>query len=169
MALILLSTRAVDRSRRGVSLIELLGSLLVMGLLVACALPALAALSRRAATRGAASELCGALSIARSLASAESVRCGVVFLRRPDRYAVFRDDDGDGEASAGEIVRGPTRLPPGVEFGRASGLDPITFDRDRAIFRPDGCLDGRPGAVHLASTSRQARITVITNGRIRAD
>jgi type II secretory pathway pseudopilin PulG len=83
---------------RGFTLGELAAALAVAGLILLCAVPAFAALRRRAAVRSAAAELRAVFHLVRSRALARASNSGVKFTRAGPvwQYAIYDDGDGDG-------------------------------------------------------------------------
>lgn len=85
-------------SERGFTLIEMLTTVAILGMIAAVAFPSMMTIQRRAAVRNAASELRAIFFAARMRAIARSHNCGVKFLKNVDgwSYALYDDGDGDG-------------------------------------------------------------------------
>jgi len=85
-------------SERGLTLIELLIGIAILGMIASITFPAMLNLQRRAAARNAASEIRAIFFAARMRAIARGRNCGVKFTNASDgwHYALYDDGDGDG-------------------------------------------------------------------------
>ena len=85
-------------SERGLTLIELLIGIAIIGMIASVAFPAMLNLQRRAAARNAMSEIRAIFFAARMRAIARGRNCGVKFTKASDgwHYALYDDGDGDG-------------------------------------------------------------------------
>lgn len=178
-------SRAIgSRSQAGFHLLDLLVTLVILGLVATLAAPPLFRASAGLRVRLAAAEVAGVMRRARSTAVMRSTRVAVKFGTEGERvtYTLYRDGDGDGVRSR-DIERGvdppmtrPQPLmhvgkevrfgfPPGPPpkkpsgSGRLSRLhDPIRFNRsDLASFDPVGT--STPGSVYL--TDGRDRLAVV--------
>ena len=111
-------------TRRGVSMVELLGALAIAGLILAVAVPRLRAAERTLRRRGAVLEIVGTLRAARMQAVGFSKHVAVRFEQRDGTWgcAMYRDSNGNGVLTA-EITSGVdkqirpwTPLPPGLSI-----------------------------------------------------
>jgi len=176
--------RSKSRSQAGFHLLELLVTLVILGLFVTLAAPPLFRASAGLRVRLAAAEVAGVMRRARSTAVMRSTRVAVKFRTEGERvtYTLYRDGDGDGVRTR-DIDRGidppltrsqplmhvgnevrfgfppgpPPRSPSGR--GRLDRLDdPIRFNRsDLASFDPVGT--STPGSVYL--TDGRDRLAVV--------
>lgn len=166
---------------RGFSLVQLLVTLSVAGLVAAASLPPVLAWTGALRVRGAAGEIATVLRLAQAEAVRRSTHVGVRFLPEPPERAtflVYRDGDGDGVLRAdidsgvdlpvspprrlahlGAHVRfgfppGPPPRDPADPGRRLTDLDdPIRFNRsDIASFNPLG--ESTPGSVYLTDSQR---------------
>lgn len=88
----------MSRQQRGLSLLELLTVVAIVGLIVCITVPSFGNLRRRAALQAAATELRSQFHLTRSRAIAHNVNCGMKFLLLAGEwhFAVYEDGDGDG-------------------------------------------------------------------------
>ena len=169
--------------QRGHSLIELVVSMAIFGLVAGIALPAIGNLTRRAALRGAVARVYGILKLTREQAISLAGNRAVKFHRDSDggwSYAVYDDGDGDGvlnsdiEAGIDPLVDGPEVLlsPRGMStIGIApegvpdpdGGPDilaetaPIQFGRSTICsFAMDG--SGTPGSIYIRTVSGDSAV-----------
>ena len=180
----------------GWTLVELLVSLAVIGLLAALSAPPLLRAASENRMRLAASEIASSLHMARAYAVRHSARVGLRFDTGGDgkvTWALYRDGDGDGVLARdvadgtdplvreagfrrlGNAVRfgfppGPAPRDPGDRRRRLNRLDdPIRFNRsDTASFDPLGTAT--PGTVYLTDGREHLVAVRVTNktGKIRA-
>ena len=183
--------RPVAVAAAGVTLIELVVVVAVLGLAVVISAPPLLDATRALRVRLAAAELVGTLRKAEAYALRHSAHVAVKFRSvAPDRvtFALYRDGDGDGVLNAdinagvdpqvapalelahvGRHVRfgfppGPPARDPGDPRRRLDRLDdPIRFNRsDLASFGPLG--GSTPGSLYLTD-GRDQLVVVRVFGR----
>jgi len=181
----------MKHSQRGYSLAEVLVSMAIIASMVLISIPSVLAMRERAAIRGAAAEIRGLFSLARSQAIARRRNVGIKFLRIGDQwqYAFYEDGNANGVRNA-EIVNGtdPLLKPyesvlPGVNAGRiglpeiavpdptGSGVirpdaSPIRFNRSTICsFSPLG--SATPGSVFLTGGSDTAAVLVVYGATAR--
>lgn len=183
------------RSRAGFTLLELLVTVSLAGVLLLATVPAILDASRQLRLTTAAHEAARVLHLARSHAVRHSAHVGVRFVGDPGggvAWTLYRDGDGDGVLSR-DVATGrdpqegpgsrllahfgrgvrfgfpatrPLRDPAGERLDRFA--DPIRFNRsDIASFGPTGTAT--PGTLYLTAgrnTLACVRVTSQT-GRIR--
>jgi prepilin-type N-terminal cleavage/methylation domain-containing protein len=129
------STRA-----RGYSLIELLTSVAILGLICVVTVPAFGSMRRRSALRTATATLRGIFHRTRSQAIAKGSNCGMKFTQLAGQwhFAVYEDGDGDGVRND-DIKSGKDRqiAPHRVVFPEGARIVQIGLLRE-AIKDPDG-------------------------------
>lgn len=191
-------TRAARRgstSTRGVTLIDLIMALAILGLFVYMAVPPVEEFSRGMQMELAAREVVGVFHMARQHAITHDVYVGIKFEPQDDGrvlMTLYRDGDGDGVRNK-DIRKGVdpeekaahplNHVGQVVHFGFPHGAmprniggrgrigrrhDPVRFNRsDIASFSPDGTAT--PGTVYLtAGRRRMAAVRVSSRqGKIR--
>lgn len=158
---------------RGVTLIELLMVVAIIGLFLLVSTPHFLSLRRQAGMRAATKELRGVISFARSRAIARGAHCAVKFklIAGEWSYAIFDDGDFDGvrnddiNAGIDPVARPFTKVLPGLEPLRigipllgardpdtnaalTASDSPVRFNASTLCsFSPNG--SGTPGTVFL--------------------
>lgn len=164
------------RSQHGMSLLEALVVVAIVGLVVVCAVPSFAAYRRRASLLAEAEQLRAVLRSVRSRAIARNTHAGVKFAQRGSDWTFALYDDGDGDGiHSDDIASGvdrcyaaPTVLMPQFHIATIALLpgairdpdgDPL-LPTDSAVqfgrssicsFGPTG--SGTPGTVYITSTA----------------
>lgn len=182
------------RGEGGFSLVEIMVTLALLGLLLTAAWPALASGLWRSRVTAAAHEVAGQMSRLRSQAIAERRSLGMRITRSGGRYhyAFYADGDFDGirsdDIASGRdpLIGGPRDLPSryeGVDFGLldiaipaipprrgtvAPGDDPVRFGRsDTITFTPRGTASS---GTLFVSDGRSLVVAVVLyghTGRVR--
>ncbi len=177
---------------RGISLIELLVVVAILGTMSAITLPSLSELSRKHQLRSAAGELRMIFLHTRVCAITSSRNTAVKFrlIGGAWHYTIFEDGDGDGvrndDISAGiDLPVTPSRRVFGETGAVRIGLPPVEIlDPDRGIVRPDEspvrfnsstlCSfsqlgGGTSGSVYLTDGARGAAVVRVygPSGRVR--
>ena len=135
----------MPKRNSGYSLIELLTTVAVLGIILTVALPAFGSMRRKAALRTASAELRSIFHLARSRAIARHANCGLKFLRAGDEWQFAIHDDGDGDGVRNDDIRkgiDPRVRPPRPVLRESKiatiGLLPTTIvDPDGDKLRPD--------------------------------
>lgn len=182
-----------NSSARGVSLIELLVSVAIVGLFATISIPSLTQISRKRELRGAAAELRSIFREVRMRAIARSANSAVKFRRIGQvwHYGFFDDGDGDGVRNE-DILSGidPMARPYREVFGSTGkvriGLpgiaqwdaereeriepdaSPVRFNRSTLCsFSPNG--SSTPGSIYLTDGADGAAVVVVygTTGKVR--
>lgn len=101
----------MSRQQRGLTLIELLIVIAIVGLMLAVTIPSFGRMRRQAVLKAAAAELRTQFHLTRSRAIARNVNCAMKFLLLGGQwhFAVYEDGDGDGVRSD-DIKSGKDRL-----------------------------------------------------------
>ena len=127
-------------SEHGVSLLELLTALFIVGLIVMTSFPAWMSMRRRSAVRLAASELRGIFQQTRSRALARANHCGVKFVQigAEWHFALYDDGDRDGVRND-DIISGkdPRVAAPRIVMREAARAARIELPNE-TIVDPDG-------------------------------
>lgn len=156
---------------RGLTLIEMLVALVLIGVVYALSGPLLRTMTGTVGLDGAATSIRAALRAGRSYAIARRVPHAVAFELDA---GTFRIEDMETDAAIGRTYR----LPSGVRFKAPNGGDPFSLDdadgEPRIVFRPTGAVatgQAGPGYIWLGDmTDRFLRLTVYTaTGRVKIE
>lgn len=165
------------RGAPGFSLAELLTVLAIAAAMTAIALPDLRQMVRQQQLKAAASDLSGALNLARSMAIARNGQVHLVPLEAAGAdwsggWIVFVDRDGDRRPGGTEEVfmrHGPLAkgIAVGAAFARHRSPDYIAYNgAGRSCFDTGG-LASRPGTLSLFQGEQTRRIKINLLGRVR--
>lgn len=163
--------KAMARKHRacgGYTLLELLLTLAVLGVVLAAGIPYLGGYMRSRSVGDCVASMASRFDLARSRAVAER-NPYLVFLDNPSagQYEIVDDDNRNGQFDTGEAVLGPYSLPPRIQFASIQLLG-----NGGIAFLPSGMLQaGQGGTITLGDDQgRRATLEVFTSGltRIRA-
>jgi prepilin-type N-terminal cleavage/methylation domain-containing protein len=178
--------------RSGISLLELIVAVAIIGLIALCTVPAFASYRRRASMISQAVELRGIFRAVRSRAITRSRHAGVKFTRVGNVWAYSLYDDGDGDGIRSDDIAsgvdrryaGPSVLMPqfniaGIALLSTTIRDPdgdpllptasaVQFNRSTLCsFAPSG--SGTPGTIYISDGAGQLfAVRVLgASGRVR--
>lgn len=151
------------RDRRGLTLLELLVALALLGVLLALAVPRVSAIVPGALLDRAARSLAVDLRFARVKAIAENRRRRVIVELDQRIYRIEADAEGTFVP-----VAAPRTLPAGVAFD-ASASSRVSDGRISIAFQPRGHTADNSTIVLDAGTGVSRRVIVSTAGRVRID
>jgi len=163
--------------RRGFTLVELMITVAVIGILAGISVPYLLASLPNIRVNGAVRQMVSDFRLAKTLAVERGVDCFLVFDAAGSTYTVRLDTDGTAGLSAGDETVKTVALPalfPGIALTGSHAADAVTFTGDMARFKPRGTSD--TGAVYLSPArdagvrdDRDRRVTVVgQTGRAKA-
>ena len=142
----------------GFTLTELLVGLAVFGLVLAASLPAYRSMMDGHRHGASISQITSRCFLTRQMAVRDRADYVMTIDAANERYAVFRDDDGDGIQDAGEASLGPWTLDTGQD------LQNVSWVGNRVTFFPNGSAS-QTGDIRIADgkgRSRTIRISSIT-------
>lgn len=146
-----------DSGRAGFTLVEIAIVMVIMGIIMAIAMPNMQRTLDSYRVKSAAAEVAVAIRYAQQESVTREVRHSVKFDTDYNNYSVERLDGGHWETLE------TSSLPLGVR------LDNTTFDDNRLSFEPQGRPSGA-GAVYLKGGSGQSRrVTVNEAGGVRVE
>ncbi len=141
----------------GMTLVEVMGALVVFGILIAVGLPAFRSYFATLAVDGSANNLSTHLRLARQKATTEQNNYKVSFDAMSQSYTILDDDNGNNVADAGEMVQGPVSIP--AELTVTNG--PLTpFPGDSLVFYPNGTASAS-GSITISNSKGFWRIVAV--------
>lgn len=149
----------------GFTLMELMVTIAIMGILMAIGVPNYIAHRNNQQVSRAAREIYSALQSAKMTAIRENTPVNVLFTTGTGsngRYQIFEDMDGDDAVDAGEEIKSG-QMPPGVTMQAAAFAGGVNFTRFTRI----GLTTGRNGTVSVTNGSRNLNVVVNTVGGVR--
>jgi Tfp pilus assembly protein FimT len=117
------------------TLVEVMGALVIFGILVALGMPAFRSYFATHAVDGAANNLSVNLRLARQKAATEQNNYKVTFDPTAQNYVILDDNNSNNVADAGEMVQGPINIP--AELTVTNG-PLMPFPGDSLVFYPNG-------------------------------
>jgi prepilin-type N-terminal cleavage/methylation domain-containing protein len=167
----------VSRRESGMSLLELLTVIAIIGMILAVTIPAFGNIRRKMAIRAAAAELRTFFHLARSRAIARSTNCGLKFYQENGQWLIAMHDDGDRDGVRNDDinsgkdrrVRAPRGVLPPSSVVQIGLLDyaikdpdgdllppsksPVAFNKSAICsFSPMG--EATPGTIYLTDSGR---------------
>ena len=128
--------------QRGMTLIEIVIVLALLGLMAMIGTPAMELWLERYRVRTAAQEIATSIQLQRMRAVSRNRDHSIQFDTVARTYDLFEGDPGTGV----RLTPLPMSLPMGVEFNVEAG-DPVEFANDRLTFHPDGSINTRNAVV----------------------
>lgn len=145
------------RGSGGMTLVEIMGALVIFGILIALGLPAFRSYFATHAVDGAANNMAVNLRLARQKAATEQNNYKVSLDPTAQTYTILDDDNGNNVADAGEMVHGPVNIP--AELTVTNG--PLTpFPGDSLVFYPNGTASAS-GTVLISNASGFWRVVAV--------
>ena len=136
---------------RGITLVELLVVLGIIGLILGMSVPPLTHYASQFRLKAVTREVAGLVSLARSLAISSRQNHAVVV--DPERGEISIVNLASGERLE-HVARLPTGVTVDVEVGGESAPE------SRIVFRPTGSLEGRTTTLVLANKEKSQRVTI---------
>ena len=122
-------------SPAGITVIELMVAIAIMGITMAVAIPTFRVIAGGSVLVGGAERLAGQFRLARQMAVSQGVPHIVVWDADASNVDIVRDEDGDGEPDDDEPSQGPLTLP--VQLHLANP-DTMGFDADFVTLLANG-------------------------------
>lgn len=164
-----LHTRRMKRRPRissttGFTLVELMVSISIFGLILAASAPSFSRFLQSWKLSGEVNQLATTLRMARSAAVIKNVNTVFEFNEDAGTYSYYEDTDGDGVRDAAEFRSGVETLDAGIHF------DSHTFSTTKVTFGPKGNAN-ESGDITMMNSREWTRTVSVFGGtgNIRAD
>ena len=139
------------KSALGMTLVELLVVMGIIGLILGMSIPSLVGYAKQVRLKAATRELIGLLSLARSLAISSHEEHAVVVDTEHREVRVVN-------MASGEALERVVHVPSSVTIEVQAGGEPST--ETQLVFRPTGSLTGRTLSLVLADHDKRNTITI---------
>ena len=136
---------------RGMTLVELLVVLGIIGMILAISVPGLAGYAKNLRLKTATRQIVGLISLARSLAISSREDHAVIVDPAQQRVTIVNQVSGD---TLEQMVRLPSSVTVEMEVGGEPAAEAAL------VFRPTGSLNGRTVSLTLADRDKRHTITV---------
>jgi prepilin-type N-terminal cleavage/methylation domain-containing protein len=151
----------------GFSAIELMVTLVIMGVTLAVSIPAFRLLSGASTLSGGAERLAGNFRLARQMAVSQGVPYIVAWSDTARQVRIVRDEDGNGEPDAGEATQGPFTLPGRIAL---ENPDSLGFSNDYVSLLANGSAS-ESGSLILSDQAGDTKSVFLLapTGQVRID
>jgi type II secretion system protein H len=138
----------------GFSMIELLVVIVIMGVLLAAALPSMRSHTGTIKLKEAADEVAGTLKLARQRAVATNGDVVVQFGAGSSNYYLFDDGNGNGVRDGSETMSGPYDIPKGIALAQCG------FSQRRVTFAAQGSASESQAVIFVNAQANAQRVDV---------
>lgn len=149
---------AGKKHERGMTLIELLVAMLILGIVLAASLPGFRSMMYGHRHSASVGQVTSRIFLTRQMAVRDRTPYVMTLDVANSRYSVFQDNDGDGVFDAGETALGPWSLNTGVV------LQNVSWAGARMTFLTNGSTS-QTGDIRIVDTrgrSKTIRVSSIT-------
>jgi prepilin-type N-terminal cleavage/methylation domain-containing protein len=155
------------RSPAGFTVIELMVTILIVGITLAASIPAFRTIAGGSVLVGGAERLAGQFRLARQMAVSQGVAHIVVWDASASNVDIVRDENGDGNPDDDEPNQGPFTLP--VQLHLANP-DTLGFDADHVVLLANGTAS-ESGTLIVADNRGDTKSVVLLGptGHVRVD
>ena len=155
----------LGRENRGLTLVEMVMTLAILGVLLALAVPSFVKYLPGIKLKGDVRDVASVMRLARMRAVAERAQYGVYFsvLAEPAQYTVFQDvnEDEDFQSGTDDVVFSR-------ELNRRVVYRVVNFANDAAVFRADGTSNGGWISLGLSERADSLAVDILpSTGRVK--